>query len=438
MCYVTAKGIDIDVLAELTINDIDHLIPAEQFGLRIIIIKKLFVWKQLNGLTTPLASTITASNSSSSTVNNWINANIIDTDGNGNPENQPIFKLENLLLKSVSGQLILSEYKVSGLSSKNRNILTTIIVEDWLASDTSVDRQLCQNVAKEIKNLFPLECEVTYLGTKKQRGKLIEKYYSLRKKYKHSLSIGQKRKTGNVTDAFNEADTDEETFDINTFSDYKWLKNNYSPNDIVFEKWISTFNVRQKDVRDKSIDVFTKWPILKQNIAVALIELDFKKLHPKRNTLLFSKWTIFETLIKNIYHRDIKDKKSRTLFNLLQSSNLNEDSKNYLLIINLNAILIPAIIRTGQDIYRPTILDGQESFAYHLKDKSFIQSFIKNRKEVYEKNHWTLQPLILGIGKTIESLECFYIYVNDILYEVESFLKAVSVTFQLYIAFNLE
>lgn len=109
------------------------------------------------------------------------------------------------------------------------------------------------------------------MGTKKQRGKLIEKYYSLRKKYKHSLSIGQKRKTGNVTDASNEADTDEETFDINTFSDYEWLKNNYSPNDIVFEKWISTFNVRQKDVRDKSIDVFTKWPILKQNIAVALV-----------------------------------------------------------------------------------------------------------------------------------------------------------------------
>nr|XP_022910923.1 uncharacterized protein LOC111421963 [Onthophagus taurus] len=150
MCYVTAKGIDIDVLAELTINDIDHLIPAEQFGLRIKFRKKLFVWKQLNGLTTPLASTITASNSSSSTVNNWINTNIIDTDENGNPENQPIFKLENLLLKSVSGQLTLSEYKVSGLSSKNRNILTTIIVEDWLASDTSVDRQLCQNVAKKI------------------------------------------------------------------------------------------------------------------------------------------------------------------------------------------------------------------------------------------------------------------------------------------------
>nr|XP_022911994.1 uncharacterized protein LOC111422975 isoform X1 [Onthophagus taurus] len=63
------KGIDIEVLKELTISDVDNLIPYEKFGKRIKFRCNLFKWKEENGYFTPLASTKSAAQSS---VGSWL------------------------------------------------------------------------------------------------------------------------------------------------------------------------------------------------------------------------------------------------------------------------------------------------------------------------------------------------------------------------------
>lgn len=49
----------------------------------------------------------------------------------------------------------------------------------------------------------------------------------------------------------------------------------------------------------------------------------------------------------------------------------------------------------------------------------------------------TIQPLIIVVGNSVDNLTHFYVYLNDILYETESFLKSLSVTFQFYQVLNL-
>lgn len=54
-------------------------------------------------------------------------------------------------------------------------------------------------------------------------------------------------------------------------NNYLWLKNNSSPESFVIEKWCSTYNMRRNDVLDSTINLFERWPIFKQKIAVSLV-----------------------------------------------------------------------------------------------------------------------------------------------------------------------
>lgn len=49
-----------------------------------------------------------------------------------------------------------------------------------------------------------------------------------------------------------------------------------------------------------------------------------------------------------------------------------------------------------------------------------------------------LQPFIILVGETPDESNRFYIFINDILYETESFLKALSITYQMHFILNIE
>lgn len=60
------------------------------------------------------------------------------------------------------------------------------------------------------------------------------------------------------------------------------------------------------------------------------------------------------------------------------------------------------------------------------------------KKAAYTANNWKLQPFIIVVGEDITDLKEFFIYVNDLLFEFENFLKALSVLFQMHQVLNIE
>ncbi|XP_071057324.1 uncharacterized protein [Onthophagus taurus] len=123
------KGIDIEVLKVLTVQDVDNLIPLDRFGLRIKFRQKLFEWKELHGYFTPLATTISrkTSHDSSSVCNSPVNATA-DYD-NLLTDSKDI---ETLLNENVKGKLVLEYYNKHNVLDKQVQTYLVHIVVDYM------------------------------------------------------------------------------------------------------------------------------------------------------------------------------------------------------------------------------------------------------------------------------------------------------------------
>lgn len=76
----------------------------------------------------------------------------------------------------------------------------------------------------------------------------------------------------NEVNLLNEEHTIDE-IDSNIESQQIWLKNNFSPDSLVIEKWNITFALRRKDILNSKNfkDLLTQWPIISKNIAASLV-----------------------------------------------------------------------------------------------------------------------------------------------------------------------
>lgn len=124
-----------------------------------------------------------------------------------------------------------------------------------------------------------------YVGTKERRGILYQKYYSLSRKFQSSgLLKSRYRLKSSTTLEPNEHLVSTGEIEIITeqiLSDYEWLKNNKTPDQLVFQKWNNSFALRQKHKKE-NLDLFVEWPILKQRVGCQLVivfkMLNFKKI----------------------------------------------------------------------------------------------------------------------------------------------------------------
>lgn len=97
------------------------------------------------------------------------------------------------------------------------------------------------------------------MNTKSQRGKLAEKYYSTCKKLQKSGILtsryNKKRKLSLTTESTSTSTEITET-ERELNPDYEWLKENISPEEVVFDKWKSTHDLRRTHVMNSCIDIF--------------------------------------------------------------------------------------------------------------------------------------------------------------------------------------
>ncbi|XP_054727647.1 uncharacterized protein LOC129237169 [Anastrepha obliqua] len=104
-----------------------------------------------------------------------------------------------------------------------------------------------------------------------------------------------------------------------------WLKYNVEPFDEVQLKWEATFAVRRQMLqKDANLNtILEEWPQYKQSFGHLMIELDFKKLYPEKQNLLFDKWESFCQAIPPLLEIYIKDSNSLTTWRQFKEGSIN-------------------------------------------------------------------------------------------------------------------
>lgn len=119
----------------------------------------------------------------------------------------------------------------------------------------------------------------TYLGTKTRRGKLMQSFYSLTKKFKNSGLVQPRQNLKRLGQESIEK-IDESKVAEDCKEDIEWLKNNNSPESIIIEKWNKSYEFRKIQLQTE-IDLLKEWPILKQRIGKSLVSIKngISKIH---------------------------------------------------------------------------------------------------------------------------------------------------------------
>lgn len=81
-----------------------------------------------------------------------------------------------------------------------------------------------------------------------------------------------------------------------------------------------------------------------------------------------------------------------------------------------------------------TIKDSQESFLHIAKNVQAVEDHIEHRK----RNPDNIQPLIIIVGEDILSFKQCFLYLDDIKFPFDSFIRAVDICFKIFVLFNLK
>lgn len=206
------------------------------------------------------------------------------------------FDLKELLQQTVAGREILNSKQ---LTPNLRNKLTSLLVNYELNRSETISTQKFIELARHIKKVFPAESIATYYTpfTKMNntirrlaRGKLIDKYHNLRKRFKKVGLFASNLTTVVGENMQNKATTiREQDFEL-VEEKLTWLKNNNNPWPTVTENWALTTS-RRMDLYNTTnctiSEYLNTYPALKQPLGYELYEIDFQNLFSEKCNMLY-------------------------------------------------------------------------------------------------------------------------------------------------------
>lgn len=130
----------------------------------------------------------------------------------------------------------------------------------------------------------------TYISQKKKTlGKLNQRYYAVSRKFQQRGLIKSRYNikpktvkdfvvlTAPVPVVTEEVSAEKVLSDNNQKA---WLQINKTPEITVCEKWQQTYELRRKDILARDVNLYTEWPLLKQQIGASLVSLNsFKSVY---------------------------------------------------------------------------------------------------------------------------------------------------------------
>ncbi|XP_067613875.1 uncharacterized protein [Eurosta solidaginis] len=211
----------------------------------------------------------------------------------------------------------------------------------------------------------------------------------------------------------------------------------------VVKKWNATIEIRQQDIFNRKVNIFTDWPLLKNSLGYTLIEIDFIAKYKDSANNLINEWPDIRRLIIPYMRDKIKDNASNNML-LMIDENVDSDSTDCIITLLMHSILKPPLISTGNTPnskrfkWKPSICDAQNVTVLHCEYINDYQRRYDELKSKAMEKCTTLQPLILVIGEELKSLESYYIVFDGVLYKVPTFVRALDLLFKLFHVFNLK
>ncbi|XP_055379603.1 uncharacterized protein LOC129610861 [Condylostylus longicornis] len=187
----------------------------------------------------------------------------------------------------------------------------------------------------------------------------------------------------------------------------KFLENNLNQFDKIQTYWIETFDYRQNLLKN------------------------FETLYGDKHDKLFFKWDCITDKLTTYFSQ-----------NKSKSIKLYTKTENSLHVFELLSILLaPSAYRKKSTENRRVKLTSYEllsSFLFLVKDTSLLLESHENLKSNLRSKSQRLQPSLFLVGDSYDDIQCSYVFVNDVLYILDSPLVAIDVCFKIIHAVNAE
>ncbi|XP_017478203.1 PREDICTED: uncharacterized protein LOC108367993 isoform X2 [Rhagoletis zephyria] len=425
-----ANKVTVDRLKYLCVEDIKDMIPA--IGIRAEFRSKLLTWKKREfeiddeniSIVTPIKS--------------WLSESQRPDESLSNPSVRTILEAQD------NGRAILDFFKANRfIMEVHRQELIVLLLENFFACNLKLQCKDFSYIVQQIINIFPTEKKDYYFiprGPRKNPGgKLYDKYHNFKTK---------RRKIQKCLTSYEEKCDVEEFDEVQLIELKNSLKSEPALSIIadnggftISDVWKRTLPLRQKGPRwtNDNNDFLHEWPSFKQAFGYKLIEYDFDEKYPDRGNKLLEKWTTFKHQIRKFYEVNIKDTKSREEFSVCKEIR-NSSGEDYILAKLLNSVIVPTARfkkPNGEARGKFTISDGQESFALYLTCINNYKTKLNEiRKKCIETNA-TTQPTVIVVGPTQYNLKKFYLSIDEVLHEFDSFPKCLSACFKTFHILNL-
>ncbi|RXG58064.1 hypothetical protein Avbf_08340 [Armadillidium vulgare] len=234
------------------------------------------------------------------------------------------------------------------------------------------------------------------------------------------------------------------------FEKQQWLKFNRHPWELVDQIWKETsantiFVIHQKDESTISSSTLLDWPILKHANEYILINIDFTTMFGT-SAKFYLKWNMNKESIKRLMMERIKDK---TWKNVLKSvypensggskgKNRCGSNRKYPNISTRDSIRVLMKQLRGALGDRELQFENVAIFItyfggvfkkWNLED---VPVTISRKHEKHSKMSLSMQPFVILQGKDLLNISHCYVLLNDILYGIDSPLKAVENCFKVF------
>ncbi|CAD6215472.1 GSCOCG00011212001-RA-CDS, partial [Cotesia congregata] len=87
--------------------------------------------------------------------------------------------------------------------------------------------------------------------------------------------------------------------------------------------------------------------------------------------------------------------------------------------------------------WRPDAKEAQADVFVHVKIAGDIEKVVRKKSRKYGKLGLHMQPFIIIVGQDLQSITKFYVRVDSVQYEVESFLKCLEIIQKLSLIFKV-
>ncbi|GBP00493.1 hypothetical protein EVAR_1020_1 [Eumeta japonica] len=246
----------------------------------------------------------------------------------------------------------------------------------------------------------------------------------------------------NVGNLLKKWDIPEETidrFEKLIINDVKFLQARdeikYMNWDDIIQKWNNTFQYRQDQEYASVQEFITKWPVLEDERAIELINIDFQFLYPHspiNETNFNVKWNLFFNKFLLAKKYEINDEFKENLLSSLNS--LHSEDQKIPTQITLMAHLVPPKGRFNRKGKFST-LEALQSLVIVVENPGDINIKIKEKQKAAAERKQSVQPYIIIQG-SLQDYQYLYIVVDDIKYKFTSAAEAFDTLFKIYHVFN--